>query len=61
MGFQDVAFPPELVFSPHFLKTIVGEVKDSGQPHALKLLLEVSKGVLPVKYFCSNKAVFFMC
>ena len=39
MGFLDVAFrPPELVFTPHFLK-IALEVKASGPPHDLKLWL----------------------
>ena len=40
----------ELTF-PHFIKIVV-KVKASGPPHALKLRLEVSKGMLPVKYFC---------
>ena len=53
MGFLDVAFlpsPPSL--PPHFLATVV-EVK--GQPQALKLWMWVSKGILPVEYFCSNE------
>ena len=42
-------------FTTHFLQIVV-EVKASGPPHILKLWLEVKKGMLPVKYFCSNKA-----
>ena len=58
MGLQDVAFlPPELLLTPHLLKIVV-EVKASGSPHVLRLWLTVSKGMLPVKYFCSNKASF---
>ena len=58
MGCQDVAFlPSQASFPPHFLRTVV-EVKASRQPHVLKSWLGVSKGVLRVKYFCSNKASF---
>ena len=49
--------PPELVFTPHFLKIVV-EVKTSGRPHVMKVSLGVSKGMLHVKYFCSNKSFF---
>ena len=34
------------------------EVKASGPPHVLKLWLGVSKGMLPVKCFCSTKSLF---
>ena len=58
MYFQKVAhLSPRASFPPHFLKIVV-EVKVSGSPHGLKLLLGVSKGMLPVRYFCSNKASF---
>ena len=33
-------------------------MKASGPPHVLKLRLVVSKGMLPVKYFCTNRAFF---
>ena len=58
-GFSGCSFPvlPSLFFAPHFL-TIVVEVKDLGPPLVLELWFEVSKGMLPVKYFCSNKASF---
>ena len=58
MSFWDEAFlPSELVFPPHFLKIVV-KVKTSELPHALRLLLAVNKGMLPVKYFRSNKATY---
>ena len=58
MGFQDAAFlPPELGFSPHYLKIVV-EVKASGPPHVLRMWLAVSKGMLPVEYIHSSKASF---
>ena len=58
MGFQDVTFLPSRAnFSPHFLKIVV-EVKASGPPHVLALWLGVSKGMLPVRYFRSNKSSF---
>ena len=54
MGFQDVAFmSSQASFPPHFLNTVV-EVEALGPPHVLKLWLWLSKGILPVKYFCSN-------
>ena len=55
MGFQDVAF--EIGYTPHFL-VIVMEVKASGPPYVLELWSVVSKGVLPVKYFSSNRNPF---
>ena len=58
MGFQDVEFLLSRAnFPPHFLALVV-EVKASGAPHVLKLLLGVSKGMLPVRYFCSNNIFF---
>ena len=45
---------PEQVIPPHFLR-IAFELKASGPPHVLKLWLGVSKDMLPVKYFSSNK------
>ena len=49
-----VSCPSELVFPPRFLKIVV-VVKASGLPHVVKLWLRVSKGLLAVRYFCSNK------
>ena len=43
---------------PHFL-IIVVDVKATGPPHILKVWLGVGKvGMLPVKYFHSDKALF---
>ena len=47
---------PGLVFMPH-LKTVV-EVNALWPSHVLELWLGVGKGMLPVKYFYSNKAFF---
>ena len=41
----------------HFLKIVV-EVRALGLPHILTFWLEVSRGMLPVKYFCFNKCSF---
>ena len=50
MGFQDVAFLPSTAsFPPQFLKIVI-EFKAS-RPNVVKLLLEQSKGNIPVKYF----------
>ena len=38
-GFSLCSVPPELVFPPHFIKSVV-EVKPSGPPHVLELWLE---------------------
>ena len=58
MVFQDVVFLPcRATFTPYFLKIMV-EVKASGPPHVLGLWLGVSKRMLPVGYFCSNKSSF---
>ena len=57
-GFQNVVFlPSRTSFPPHFIKIVV-ELNTLGLPHVLKQLLGESKGILPVKYFCSNKAFF---
>ena len=45
------------IFPLHFLDIVV-LVTASGPPHVLRLWLGVGKGMLPVKYFCSNKASF---
>ena len=59
MGFRDVAFlPPLATFPPHFLKIVLALCKAYRPPHVLGLWLGVSKGMLPAKYFCSNKAIF---
>ena len=47
----------ELLFSPHFLNTVVEE-KASGQQLVLKLWLGVSKGMLSVEYFGSTEPLF---
>ena len=58
MSFQDAAFlPSRASFPPHFLKIVVG-VNVLGPPHVLILWLWVSKGMLPVSFFHSNKASF---
>ena len=58
MGFQDVAFlSSRATFLSHFMKLVV-EVKASGPLHVIKLWSGVSKGMLPVKYFFSNKTSF---
>ena len=59
IDFQDEAFlPSRASFSPHFLEIKV-KLKASGPSHVLELWLGVSKGMLPVKYFRSNKASFY--
>ena len=73
MGFLDVTFLPsrasltshflhivvevKAMGPPHFLPIVV-EVKAMGPPHVLKLWLGVSKGMLPVEYFRSNRSFF---
>ena len=60
MSFQDVAFLPyQACFSPYFLLIVV-DVIALGPPHVLKLFFGVGKDMIPVKYFCSNKASFFV-
>ena len=55
MGFQDVAFLPSRdVFPPHFMKHC-GRGESLGTTTCLKIVFLVSKGMLPVKYFCSTK------
>ena len=57
MGFLDVAFlSSQASFSTSIL--IIVEVKASWTPHISRLWLGVDNGMLPVKYFCSNKAFF---
>ena len=46
----------ELVFRPHFLNIVV-DVYALG-PACLETVVGVSKGMLPEKSFCSNKASF---
>ena len=58
MGFYDVAFLPSQDSFPLYFLKIVVEMKAFGPPHVLKLCLVLSKGMLPVKYFHSNKAFF---
>ena len=47
----------ELVFTPHF-SIIVEEVKSSAPTHVVKLCFVVSKGMLIVRYFPSNRDSF---
>ena len=48
---------PKLVFTPHFLKIVVG-VKALGPPHVLRLWLGVSKGMFPIKFFTPTNPLF---
>ena len=58
MGFRDVAFLPcRSTFYTTFKKIMV-ELEAIGSSHVLEMWLEVSNGILPVKYFCSNNASF---
>ena len=43
-------------FPPHFLRIVV-EVKASGPPCVLELWFGISKGMLPVRYFCLRTVV----
>ena len=58
MSFNDVAFvPSRATFAATFLKNCgVGE--NLRTTTCIKTVVGVSKGVLPVKYFRSNKASF---
>ena len=58
MGFLNVPFlPSRTSLCASFLNTVV-VVNALGPPHVLKLWLGVSKGMLSVKYFRSNKSHF---
>ena len=57
MGLQDVAFYPSELFFIIFLKN-GGRGESFWHATCLKTVVGVSKGMLPVKYFCSNKASF---
>ena len=58
MDFQDLEFLPSGdSFYTSFLK-YCDRGKSLRQPHILKLWFGVSKGMFPVRYFCSNKASF---
>ena len=57
-GTQDGACLPSRDCFPPYLRKIVIEVEASGLPHVFKMWLCVGKGMLLVKYFCSNKASF---
>ena len=60
-GFSGCSVPTlsSQFFSPHFFNVVV-ELKASGPPHVFELWLGVSKVMLPVEYFCSNKASFVL-
>ena len=58
MGVQDVAFLSNRASFPSQFLEIMVEVNVSEPPHVLKLWLGVSKDMLPVEYFRSNKASF---
>ena len=51
------SWPPEPHFTPHF-SAIVMEGTVSGQLRVVKLWSGVRKGMLPVKYFHSNRSSF---
>ena len=65
MGFQDVAFLPEDLWTTTCLRTVVGgrqghaPCKASGPPHVLELWLGVGKGMLPVKKLSLKQILFF--
>ena len=61
MGSHDVAFLPSAAsFSNTFLKNC-GRGESPRITTCLKTAVEgVSKGMLPVEYFCSNKASFIV-
>ena len=56
MGFQDEAFLPSRASSTPYFSNIVVDDKALGPPHLLELCLSISKGMLPVKYVCTNKS-----
>ena len=51
------SYPPKQVYFQHFLQIVLA-VMASGPPHVLQLWLGVSKGMLPVKYICSDISSF---
>ena len=58
MSVQDVAFlPSHTSFSTTYL-TNCGSGESLGTITCLITVVGVSKGMLPVRYFCSNKAPF---
>ena len=58
MGFQDVAFlPTQAYFSTTFLRSC-GSGECLGTTTCHKTMVGVGKDMLPVKYFCSNKASY---
>ena len=57
MGFHVAFLPSRAIVMLHFLRNVV-EVKASRPPHVFKPWLVVGKGMLPVKYFRSNKSSF---
>ena len=59
MCFLNVAFHPSPAsFYTTFLRDCGGGVTTSGLPHVIKLLLEVSKCLLPEKYFSPINSIF---
>ena len=57
-GFPDVAFLPSLsTFTPHFINIVVREMA-SGPSHDFKMWFGIGNGMLPVRYFCSNRSNF---
>ena len=46
------------LFLDHISKANLLELTASGSPHVFELWLGVCKGMLPVKYFYSNKSSF---
>ena len=58
MGSQDVAILLSKASSSTTFLMNCGKGESLGRQHVLALWLGVSKDMLPVKYFCLNKASF---
>ena len=58
MGFQDVSFLPSRPGLYTTFLTNCGRGESLGTITCLRTVVGVSKGMLPVKYFHSNKASF---
>ena len=57
ISFQNTAFQSSIASYTTVLKIAV-EAKASEPPRVIKRWLRVSKGMLPVRYICSNKSPF---
>ena len=56
MGFQDVVFLLSLASFPTTFLTICGRGESHRTTTCLETVAVVSKGMLPVTYFCANKS-----